>query len=402
MVLLLILIVSNFAVVMTLGNTNLLPVCIMADYVLIKHWQEVKQQKTVELLSFVPHLLLGLLLTELPFSRDHDYYYNLVSKFHLQGVETHSPFTSVSFYHHFDLWCMAVAMKISSWLGINTAHYNFYSFVQLLLVAMLSFRVKKVLFSRNLPGFGLFVMILLLVNSYLSKFTWFIDFELNGAKQTLLLLLVFEMAVCKNKNLQQLYFITFIASNPLINSWFSSAALFAFVSTYILYRNKEEFRFNLNYFKSMIFLMAFFWILYIVRSVIDRSNVPGATGITPYQLLLPSCIKCIATDVLTFFKYNLHELYLRLMVLFAVVGHLLLFVKWRRLSMAIIIYLLMDLVQTGYFGYKFFEFQQFTSIPLSIIVLFVLGNTLYNSIEGNWHRIFLQSFRKQNKVSGLS
>lgn len=402
MVLLLILVVSNFAVLMTLGNTNLLPVCIMADYMLIKHWSEVKQQKLIELLHFLPHLLIGFILTELQFSRDHDYYFNLVSKYHLHGVETHSPFSSVSFYHHFDMWCMAVAMKLSSLFNLNIAHYNFYSLVQLLLAAILSYRVKKVLFSKNWIGFLLFTLVVLLVNSYLSKFTWFIDFELNGAKQTLLLLLAFEMIVTKNRDFQKLYFLTFIAANPLITSWFSSLALFAFVLTYIIYKNKVEFKTNFSYFKSMVLMLTLFWVVYIVRLFIDRSNTQTAVAGTPYELLLPSCAKCVLTDVLAFYKYNLIELYLRLMILFITVVHLILYPKWRRVSIALVIYLLIDVVQTGYFGYKFFEFQQFTSIPLSVIMLFVLGNTLYNSVSRERYQNIVQLFRKQNKASGLS
>jgi hypothetical protein len=384
---------------MTLGNTNLLPVCIMANYMLIKHWQQVKQQKISDLLYFLPHLLVGFLLTELPFSRDHDYYYNLVSKYHLHGVETHSSFASVSFYHHFDLWCMAVAMKVSSWVNLNTAHYNFYSMVQLLLVAVFSFRVKKVLFSKNLFGFVMFLFALLLANSFLSTFTWFIDFELNGAKQTLLLLLVFEMVSTQNKDLQKLYFLTFIAANPLITSWFSSLALVAFLFSYIIYRNKEEFKVNFSYFRSMVLMLAFFWVVYIVRVLIDKSAAQAITGGTPYYLLLPSCAKCVVTDILAFYKYNISEMYLRLMILLVAIIHLALFTKWRRLSIAILIYLLIDVVQAGYFGYKFFEFQQFTSIPLSVTLLFVLGSILYNAGSGGWYNILWQPFRKPGNAS---
>ena len=79
---------------------------------------------------------------------------------------------------------------------------------------------------------------------------------------------------------------------------------------------------------------------------------------------------------LFYYRYNLVELYLRLIVLVFIMLHMFLKFQDRRISLTLLFYLFIDFIQAGYFGYRFFEFQQFTAIPLSFITLFLLADLL--------------------------
>lgn len=373
----LILVISNFAVFMTLGNSSLLPVCLLSNYLLIKGSLSFSKSQLRGLPKLLPHFLIGILLTVMQFSRDHDYYYNIVSDFHLKGVESNTPFTAVSLYHHFDLWCMAIMMKVASFLPFTTAHVNFYSIANLFVVSLLSYRIWKVLFKEQTLRYSLFLLVLLIVNSFLSKFTWFIDFELNGTKQSILFLFLFELITTKNENLRKLYFLTFLSCNPLICSWLTFLLCGAYILSYILRWNKEEFKRYLPIFRNLILISGIFWIFFIARAFIFKTDFPYVPGAVPYDTLLPDSIKGIPSTVLFYYRYNHSELYLRLIVFVLVILYWLIKPTQQRLSITILIYLGFDFVQAGYFGYKFFEFQQFTAIPLSVIVLFLLGDLLY-------------------------
>lgn len=374
---LLILIISNFAVFMTFGNSGLLPVCLFANYLLLRREITFNKKQLLLLPKLLPHLIIGVLLTVMQFSRDHDYYYNIVSAFHLRGIENNTAFTAVSVYHHFDLWCMALLMKVSSFFSINADHVNFYSIANLFIVALLSFRIWSVLFKGRTLNYILFLAVLLLVNSFLSKLTWFIDFELNGTKQSILFLFLFELITTKNKDLRKLYFLAFLSCNPLISSWFTALLSGAYVLSYFLRWNILEFKRNLPILGNVILLSAIFWIFFIVRAFIFKTDFPFVPGGVPYTTLLPESIKGVPSTVLFYYRYNHNELYLRLIVFVFASLHFLLRPQQRRLSLTIFIYLGFDFVQAGYFGYKFFEFQQFTAIPLSIVIIFLLGDLLY-------------------------
>lgn len=375
---LLILIISNFAVFMTLGNSSLLPVCLLSNYLLLKGSFSFSKSQLRELPKLVPHLLIGILLTVMQFSRDHDYYYNIVSAFHLRGIESNTPFSAVSLYHHFDLWCMAIMMKVASFLPFNTAHFNFYSIANLCVVSLLSYRIWKVLFKEQVLRYSMLLLVLLIVNSFLSKFTWFIDFELNGTKQSILFLFLFELITTKNENFRKLYFLAFLSCNPLISSWFVALLAGAYILSYILRWNKAEFRRYLPVFGNVILLSGIFWVFFVIRAFIFKTDFPYVPGAVPYDTLLPDSLKSIPSTVLFYYRYNHSELYLRLIVLVFAILYLLLKPQQQRIGLTIVIYLGFDFVQAGYFGYKFFEFQQFTAIPLSIVTLYLLGDLLYS------------------------
>ncbi|MEQ1796533.1 MAG: hypothetical protein ABL872_01205 [Lacibacter sp.] len=337
------------------------------------------------------------------FSRDHDYYYNVVSNFHLKGFENNSYYSAVSIYHHFDLWCMAVVMKLTSLFRSLPGHFNYYSFISVIVVSLLSFRVWKVLFHKKIFSYSLFVLAILLVNAFLSGFTWFFDFELNGAKQSILLLLLFELVMTKNEDLKKLYFLTFISCNPLISSWFSSLILFSYLLSWIFFRNPAEFKKQLRYVTQCIILLIIFWVFFIARAVVLKMSSTGTAGIIPYNLLLPNCFTCIFSDVLFYYRFNLTELYLRGIVLLFAVLHLLLKFQDRRISITLGIYLFIDFIQAGYFGYKFFEFQQFTAIPLSFIALFLVADLLILKEYRAVYDTGIVYIRKQaGKLSGVS
>ncbi|HEX4958208.1 MAG TPA: hypothetical protein VFV46_08535 [Lacibacter sp.] len=398
----LILLVSNFAVVMTLGNSSLLPVCLLANYLLIRKKISFPKSTLRGFISFMPHLFVGVLLTVLQFSRDHDYYYNIVSAFHLQGMESNTPFTAVSLYHHVDLWCMALLMKIASLLRFHTEHVNYYSIINLFVVSYLSYRIWKVLFQQQILRYSLFLILLLIVNSYLSRFTWFIDFELNGTKQSLLLLIVFELLTTANGGLRKLYFLTFLAANPLICSWFTALLGGSYILSYGLRWNKKEFQQYFPYIRDVVLLSVVFWSFFIVRIFLFTTDFASVPGAVPYDLLLPESVKDIVSDVLFFYRYNLNEFYLRVMIIAVTILYLILLQDQLRLGITVFIYLIIDFIQAGYFGYKFFEFQQFTAIPLSIIALFVAGNMLYTILHKEKNYAVLSLFRRQSKASGLS
>jgi len=255
-------------------------------------------------------------------------------------------------------------------------HFNYYSFISVIVVAVLSFRVWKSLFNKKLLSYVFFVLIILLINSQLSSLSWFFDFELNGAKHSILLLLLFELIMTKNEDFKKLYFIAFIACNPLISSWFVSLILFSFLASYLFLRESAEFKHYFTYVKQSVLLLIVFWVLFFIRASIFKASVPNMPGFVPYDLVIPTCFKCIFSDVLFFYRDNLQELYLRLIILVFVLLHMLLKFQDRRISISLLFYLFIDFVQAGYFGYKFFEFQQFTAIPLSFITFFLIGDLL--------------------------
>lgn len=393
----LILLVSNFAVFMTFGNSSLLPVCLFSNYLLIARAIPFTKPKFRNFSEFFPHFIIGILLTVMQFSRDHDYYYNIVSAFHLRGFESNTSFTSVSVYHHFDLWCMALMMKVTSMLPVNTGHVNFYSLANLFIVSLLSYRIRKVFFKERILQFFLFVFILLIVNSYLSRFTWFIDFELNGTKQSILLLFLFELITTKNDGLRKLYFLSFLTCNPLICSWFTALFAGAYLLSYVIRRNKGDFKLYRPIFKDVVLLSTIFWSFFIARMLFFKSDFPNVPSAVPYKLLIPGSFKQIPLDVLFYYRFNLNELYLRLIVFLFATLYLLLKQKNQRLCITILIYLVFDFIQAGYFGYKFFEFQQFTAIPLSFIILFILGDLLFTQRFGEFLRADFLYFNKTQR-----
>jgi hypothetical protein len=275
------------------------------------------------------------------------------------------------------LWLTSFLMRTCAG-KFNVSYMNYYSFSNVILLALVSLRVCEIL-KKGIFIYFIILIFYLVINHYLSVYSWFFDFQQNGAKHAVLILFVLEMMLNKSKSAVLFFYgYLIVASNPIVTSYFLFFMLIILSALQFLLKNiSSSNTFNC---KPVVIAVICFWIFYVVR-VLYLGSIESYFDSIELLSLLPDNLTKIYRDVRFYYRYNGNEFILRISLILLSLGNFIFECRINRLInipiLSILCYLILDLLLYGYLGYKMnYDYQQLSILPLSILFFILFGSSV--------------------------